>query len=1165
MHATQILILKTIIMKNQLLLAFFFFSSLWFSYGQTTIAEQNFDGETSWNFASNPSPYNISSDVWNSVSSIGSINSGNSENFWGMRDLDNPNGGGNFDHTLTFNAVDVSNYNDVVISFDYYTVGYESSDVIGYEIWEDNIKTVEVYNLNKSTSAWVNVTYNVTNSANSVYLVLKAYQNGGSDYAGFDNVIINGEISGPSITVAPLGLTEFTYLEGNGPSTDQPFTIEGTNLTDNIVVTPPSGWEIATTTSGGVYQTTPLTLTQISGNVASTTILVRLESGLLNINSPFSGNMSCVSNLDALTENMALDGTVTLSCIAPINQPANLTLNNNTTSTIEGDFIGVTADAYLVITSTSATLGATPMDNNTYNTGDSIGSGTVIQSSASNNFVASGLAASTTNYFFVFSYNNTSCSGGPAYNTMSPLENNATTMSGPCLDEEFLDFSDWTNNGTTEDTISSHYGIAAPCRAFGPGDDMISPTVNNPNTLEFYQDASSGGNGEIGTVDYRIGAGAWVEFHTFSATTSGQTESIDLTNLAGVDLSQQSNVSFRFNSTFFTWYLDDVQVRCGASTPSPEIQLVDSSIATQDCGFTLDFGTQDVMSNTNRTFDIKNVGTLDLDISSIDITGDFTIISPINATTGFTIAAGNTQTVAIEFSPSVNGPLTGMLTINSNDVDENACTILLTGNGMSPCVAPLTQAELLVLGNSTSNTIEGTFTATTADEYLVIVSTASTLSENPVDATVYNTYDSIGNGTVVQASDLTTFTATGLSQNTEYYVFVFAYNATNCTEGPIYNTTDPLFTNETTIEGPCVNESFTNQNAPTAAYGNGSFTGDDGMTWTYVQARNDQGYQINGEGLMLRRQTSDSKVTSQTIPNGIGSFTCNLVKAFTGAGDRQVELFVNGNSQGTSLAWDNTDVQTFTVNDINIAGDVVIEIRNISGRQVVIDNLSWTCFDEATTSLAEIQLVNDDEGIDEACGFSLDFGSIDTTTSTDFSILINNTGTEDLVVSAADIIGDADFTVIAPANANLGFTITPGNGQLLQVQFAPSTTEPRAATLTIHSNDDDESACTVLLTGEGISSAAKAMQNNNTKPSEEANAFDFYMYPNPANNELNIRIDNTDKARLTMHTTTGLLVLDTVLSQSNTALNLSEIKAGTYIVTLSNSKNRLNKLLVVKR
>ena len=32
------------------------------------------------------------------------------------------------------------------------------------------------------------------------------------------------------------------------------------------------------------------------------------------------------------------------------------------------------------------------------------------------------------------------------------------------------------------------------------------------------------------------------------------------------------------------------------------------------------------------------------------------------------------------------------------------------------------------------------------------------------------------------------------------------------------------------------NETFTNLNAPTGAYGNGSYTGDNGVVWTYSEA-----------------------------------------------------------------------------------------------------------------------------------------------------------------------------------------------------------------------------------------------------------------------------------------------------------------------------------------
>lgn len=149
-------------------------------------------------------------------------------------------------------------------------------------------------------------------------------------------------------------------------------------------------------------------------------------------------------------------------------------------------------------------------------------------------------------------------------------------------------------------------------------------------------------------------------------------------------------------------------------------------------------------------------------------------------------------------------------------------------------------------------------------------------------------------------------------------------------------------------------ESFTNSNA-TASYTNGSYLGDNGITWTYVQSRNEGSFPITGRGLMLRQVSDHSRITSSLIPNGIGSFTCRLLKGFTGAGNRQVELFVNGVSQGTSIAWDNDTIQTFTVNAINITGDVIIEIRNITPYQVVIDDISWTAASTTTVDYCNLQ------------------------------------------------------------------------------------------------------------------------------------------------------------------------------------------------------------------
>ena len=83
----------------------------------------------------------------------------------------------------------------------------------------------------------------------------------------------------PSMNVSTNTLYGFNYVVGNGPSTELTFKVSGISLTGNITVTPSStNYEISTV-SGGIFQTTPLTITPISGKV-SATIYVREVGGL---------------------------------------------------------------------------------------------------------------------------------------------------------------------------------------------------------------------------------------------------------------------------------------------------------------------------------------------------------------------------------------------------------------------------------------------------------------------------------------------------------------------------------------------------------------------------------------------------------------------------------------------------------------------------------------------------------------------------------------------------------------------------------------------------------------------------------------------------------------------------------------------------------------------
>ncbi|RZL15125.1 MAG: hypothetical protein EOO89_14580, partial [Pedobacter sp.] len=189
-------------------------------------------------------------------------------------------------------------------------------------------------------------------------------------------------------------------------------------------------------------------------------------------------------------------------------------------------------------------------------------------------------------------------------------------------------------------------------------------------------------------------------------------------------------------------------------------------------------------------------------------------------------------------------------------------------------------------------------------------------------------------GSAITGITGTSTVITSLSQNTTYYYTVEAVNATGS------SAVTGFTTGITTLSGPiiCGYENFETSSISTS-YGDGSFTGNNNIVWNYYASRNEDTFGIDGKGIMLRRSSDNSRIVSAEITNGIGDFTCKLKKAFTGSGDRQVQLYINGIPQTASIAWDNETTQTYTVNNINISGNIIIEIRNTKSTQVIIDDI----------------------------------------------------------------------------------------------------------------------------------------------------------------------------------------------------------------------------------
>ena len=113
-----------------------------------------------------------------------------------------------------------------------------------------------------------------------------------------------GTATSPTITVG-AAVSGLDYFEGNGPSAEGSFSVDGFNLTADVLVSAPSTDFELSLTSGGTFTPT-VTVTQTAGS-ASTTVYVRLAAGLTA--NTYSGDATA-SSTGATDALVSLSGTV---------------------------------------------------------------------------------------------------------------------------------------------------------------------------------------------------------------------------------------------------------------------------------------------------------------------------------------------------------------------------------------------------------------------------------------------------------------------------------------------------------------------------------------------------------------------------------------------------------------------------------------------------------------------------------------------------------------------------------------------------------------------------------------------------------------------------------------------------------------------------------------
>ncbi len=163
-----------------------------------TLAFQDFDSNLTWSYSVSPYFYSIGTDIWNTVTTLGSGTQAIdnvSNNFLGCRDLNNSNGGGNMPHEIVFANVDISSIINARISFDYDVYEFDNGDDVSYEVFYDDVGQglVTFINGTANFSEEGTITLHIPGSVTNVRLTLSIQQNGDNDYAGFDNFRVYGE------------------------------------------------------------------------------------------------------------------------------------------------------------------------------------------------------------------------------------------------------------------------------------------------------------------------------------------------------------------------------------------------------------------------------------------------------------------------------------------------------------------------------------------------------------------------------------------------------------------------------------------------------------------------------------------------------------------------------------------------------------------------------------------------------------------------------------------------------------------------------------------------------------------------------------------------------------------------------------------------------------
>jgi endonuclease G len=243
----------------------------------------------------------------------------------------------------------IETWSNTAQSFTSYALSYDFTSA-QTQAYGNNLKQIVpgtkwcIYSGDVNQDGYVNVTdlIAVNNDAFNLVTGYVVTDLTGDLYTNLPDLIIDNNNSYglvsknvPSGTTTPVlsltgTLTAFTQTSST-PSAEQTYSISGTNLTANVTVVPPAGFEISKTTGTGFVSSTGSLVYTAADVMAGKTIYVRLNAGSAG---SYSGNITHTSASSEFTvQNLSVSGSYTVisgnvNLIMGYPAPATTDINN---------------------------------------------------------------------------------------------------------------------------------------------------------------------------------------------------------------------------------------------------------------------------------------------------------------------------------------------------------------------------------------------------------------------------------------------------------------------------------------------------------------------------------------------------------------------------------------------------------------------------------------------------------------------------------------------------------------------------------------------------------------------------------------------------------------------------------------------------------------------